>query len=404
VRDALACARYLRRAPQLRRLAPLLPRLPVFLTGGSVRDALLGLPLADLDLAVLGDAAALAQELAGKLGGKAFPLGKVPLLTYRVVSPTLCLDLWPVAGSLEEDVLRRDFTVNAVFFRLPGGPLLDLVGGVEDAAAGRLVVIREENLAADPLRVLRGLRLALTRPLRLTQATAAMLRRAAPGLGTVARERIREELVKMASYAPWERVFAGGASLGIWEALGVTPQASFPDPGPYLARLEELRSKGPSWRRAAACVGWGALALPRLLLGEPPRQAVAAALAPVGFAGKELARLARTIVSGEALLARRDPRELLATLAPGREILAWFFLRKRQASWQEVVALWRWWRRFAARPPLLPSQEAVELAGLAPGPERFALLAELRRLQALGQLRSSRAARRFLQQRQKPAG
>lgn len=404
VRDALACTRYLRRAPQLRRLAPLLPSAPVFLTGGSVRDALLGLPLTDIDLAVVGDAAPLAKVLAEKLHGKAFPLGKEPLVTYRVVSSSLSLDLWPVTGSLEEDVLRRDFTVNAVFFRLPGGPLLDLVGGVEDAAAGRLVAIREENFLADPLRVLRGLRLALTRPLRLTQATAAMLRRTAPGLRTVARERIREELVKMTAQAPWSRAFAGGVHLGVWEALGVTPSEPFPDPQPSLNRLDMLRHKGPIWRQVCRAVGWAALALPRLLLGEPPKEAVVAALEPVGFAGKELSRLARIIAGAEALLTCRDPKELLAPLFPQRETLAWFFVRKHEIPWRQLLTLWRWWQAFAKRPPLLPSEEVLALAGLAPGPQRFQVLAELRRLQATGTLRSPAAARRFLHQRQKPHG
>lgn len=386
----------LRRLRPVRQLAPLFSNKTAFLTGGTVRDALLGWPGKELDVAIAGDAAACAQELARSLRGTAFPLGREPLITYRVVAGPLQVDLWSVSGSLEEDILRRDFTVNALFFRLPSGPLLDLAGGLDDLAAGRLEVIRRENLFDDPLRVLRGLRLSLTRPLSLTRTASELLRQAAAGLSRVARERIREEVAKILEQAPLAAAWQRGSRLGIWQALGVVGDGQTPDPEPVLQRLEQLWNRRGKWGEAAREVRWLALAAARLVAGEPPEHAVPAALVPLGVTGRELARLSRIAVLAEQLLAEPEPRAVLACLPPQRALLAWSFARHPQAPWPRVARLWAWWVAFSRKPPLLSSQEAVELLGLPPGPQRGEVIARLRKLQALGKLRSPAAARRFL--------
>lgn len=387
----------------VRKLSAFFAKNTVFLTGGTVRDALLGLPTSELDVAVMGEAETCARELALRLGGTYFPLGRMPLVTYRVVAGPFRVDVWSVPGSLEEDILRRDFTVNAVFFQLPTGPLLDLAGGLKDLAAGKLEVIRRENLLADPLRVLRGLRLSLTRPLRLSQRSAQLLREAARGLSHVAQERIREEVGKILAQAPLATAWERGLSLGVWHALGVVPQKLAADPEHVLQRLEALRGKPGPWGRAAHQVLWAALAASRLVAGEDPQTAVPAALTGVGIGGRELGRLLRLVAMGEKLLTEPQPKATLACVAPNRSVLAWYFARNLAATWSQVQRLWRWWVAFSRKPPLLASEEVVTLLNLPPGPERAQAITRLRQLQALGLLRSAASARRYLQESYKPA-
>lgn len=400
--DVLEATNRLRRLRAVRQLATVFCERTAFVTGGTVRDALLGLPVRELDLAVLGDAEACARKLAQHLGGVFFPLGRKPLVTYRVVAGGFQVDVWSVPGNLEEDILRRDFTVNAVFFQLPSGPLLDLVGGLGDLAAGKLEVIRRENLFADPLRVLRGLRLSLTLPLRLSQRSAQLLREASAELPRVARERIREEVGKILAQAPLPTAWERGLTLGVWHALGVVPEKPAANPVPALQRLEALRDKPGAWGEAARQLLWAALAAPRLVAGEDPQRAVPAALAPLGFRGRELARLLRVIGLGEQLVTEPQPKAVLACVAPNRGVLAWYFARKQKASWREVQRLWRWWVAFSRKPPLLASEEVVTLLNLPPGPERTQAITRLRQLQAMGLLRSEASARHYLHERYKP--
>lgn len=394
--DAVQATEVLRRLRPVQRLARFFSDMTAFLTGGTVRDALLGLPVGELDIAIAGDAAACAHQLADQLGGTAFPLGREPLVTYRVVARGLRVDLWSVAGSLEEDILRRDFTVNALFFRLPSGPLFDLVGGLAHLAAGKLEVVRPDNLAADPLRVLRGLRLSLTHPLALTSRAATLLKGAAPGLSRVAKERIREEVGKILQRAPLAAAWQRGLALGIWHALGVAPGEGAADPEPVLERLDRLRRRRGVWGEAAADVSWLALAAARLAAGEDAHQAVPASLKAVGLAGNKLTRLVRVASLVSDLLAGPPVKTVLACTPPNRSVLAWWYACNAEASWPRVLALWRWWVGFSRTPPLLPSEEVVALLGLPPGPERAAAIARLRQLQALGTIRSAARARQFL--------
>ncbi|MCX7895392.1 MAG: hypothetical protein N2447_05505 [Thermoanaerobaculum sp.] len=386
----------LQRLAQLRPLGHLLPPGTAFLTGGSVRDALLGLPVKELDIAVFGDAARLGEQLAQKFSGKCFPLGREPRVTYRVVAPVGRVDLWPLTGSVEQDILRRDYSVNALFYQIPDGPLIDLVGGLADLAAGRLRVFRRENLLQDPLRVLRGLRLELTRPLRLTTESERVLAQYAAHLPKVTAERIREELEKMLLHASLVRLWKRGMELGIWPALGLArAEDRLPD-ADSLTRWEQLRLRRGLWGEATRRALWLSLALGRLKPTGDPHTTLADLFPALGVRGRELQRLARFVHLGEGLLRAEEVKGFLALHPPQREVLIWWFTRNPHATWTQVQRLWRWWTRFHRRPPLLSSSEVVALLQLPPGPPRAEVIHRLRQLQATGKLRTAGAARRYL--------
>lgn len=163
--------------------------------GGAVRDCLLGRPHHDLDLLVDGDGERIARELADRLRGRLVDLGGDAFGSWRIVRAAGDVDLWDRAGApLRRELARRDLTVNALAVELPSGELRDPLHGLEDLRAGILRCPRRDTLRADPLRVLRLVRLASELAgFAPTAATAMAARQAAPEIGRVAGERVREE-------------------------------------------------------------------------------------------------------------------------------------------------------------------------------------------------------------------
>ncbi|GGJ61729.1 HD domain-containing protein [Deinococcus aquiradiocola] len=185
-----------RRSPVPPRLRPLVlnGRWPdgAVLVGGAVRDVLRGVTPKDWDWAAP-DPHAAAERLAGLLGGAVFALDPVRGY-YRVVAGAQQHDVVPRPDLLEDDLWRRDFTVNALALHADGR-VTDPTGGRRDLRAGRLRMVREENLRGDPLRLLRAARLSVTLGFSLEPATrAAVQRLAGEGLPLPAPERARDEL------------------------------------------------------------------------------------------------------------------------------------------------------------------------------------------------------------------
>src|SRR5829696_630042 len=154
-----------------------------WLVGGAVRDRLLGRSVArpDLDLAVAGDVEAAARTLARAGRAAVFPLSE-DFGAWRVVENRegWQVDLSPLLGAtIEEDLTRRDFSVNAIAEPLAGGGAIDPTGGTEDLAARRLRMASPSSFTADPLRVLRVARFACELGFEADPATVASASQAA---------------------------------------------------------------------------------------------------------------------------------------------------------------------------------------------------------------------------------
>jgi len=406
-------ARRLLASAGLRRIGRIQGCGDLFLTGGSLRDRLLGLPTHDFDISVTGDAQRAASALAGLVGGHCFPLGRPPLATWRVAGGRLQVDVWGIADGIERDILRRDFTVNALFWRLPRGPLLDLVGGLEDLAAGRIRVVRPENLMDDPLRVLRGLRLLASHPqLRLTAETERHLGSAARRLRGVAHERVCDELRKLLAGAAVERAISAAERLGVLPLL--FPAWEGFRHGADLARmagaLQQLRR--PSHRglaRGAAEVAPAILAAPAGGFPGPWQyDFAAAALAAIGLPPRTAQRSSEAVAFGERLLGLLDrdrPGSRQLAVEAGDLVepaLAWAVARADLGGVSlEVPArsLLVWQRRFAARHSLLGGEEVADLLSLPPDASRGEAVRALRAAQARGDVRTPGQARKFLLRR-----
>jgi tRNA nucleotidyltransferase (CCA-adding enzyme) len=182
------------------------------LVGGAVRDILLGVPPRELDAIVDSDVEPVARELARRLGGEVIlherfgtavvraEHASIDLATVRAESyptPGALPDVRP--GSPEQDLERRDFTVNAIALGLAGehaGRLRAPAGALDDLAARRLRVLHDESFLDDPTRILRLARYATRLGFDAEPHTAGLAAAAldAGALRTVSGQRLGAEL------------------------------------------------------------------------------------------------------------------------------------------------------------------------------------------------------------------
>ena len=168
----------------------------VWIVGGAVRDAALGRPVDDLDLAVAGDPGAAAKQVGAGVGEHAFELS-AEFGTWRVVSRSRGwqIDLTALRGeTIESDLAERDFTIGAVAVPLAGGEPVDPYAGLTDLAERRLRAVGERSFLADPLRLLRAPRLAAELDLEIEERTVALARAATARAAEPAGERQLAEL------------------------------------------------------------------------------------------------------------------------------------------------------------------------------------------------------------------
>ncbi|WP_205697572.1 HD domain-containing protein [Conexibacter sp. SYSU D00693] len=173
--------------------------VPAWVVGGAVRDRLLGRDVGDVDVVVDGDVRRAARRVALEGGGPAFELSGT-FGAWRVLAGDRSwqLDVMALQGaSLEDDLARRDFTVNAIAEPLEGGELVDPHGGTADVERRLLRMVSPQAFDDDPLRVLRLARFASELALDVDPATRDAARERAPRIVQVAQERVFAELKRL---------------------------------------------------------------------------------------------------------------------------------------------------------------------------------------------------------------
>jgi tRNA nucleotidyltransferase (CCA-adding enzyme) len=186
--------------------------MSLYIVGGPVRDCLLRRAVTDLDLTTEGNAHALARILARELGGawKKFdrfgtaklylpgrdsPLDLATTRTETYSHPGALPDV--TRGTIDTDLVRRDFTINAMAIRLDGeqqGTLIDLHGGESDLYSGKLRVLHERSFEDDPTRLFRGARFEQRFGFAFACDTARLITPALPVIDQVSGDRLRHEL------------------------------------------------------------------------------------------------------------------------------------------------------------------------------------------------------------------
>jgi len=380
-----------------------IPRLA--LVGGVVRDQLLhqrygrawsGVP--DLDWVVEGDAAPLVEELNRQLGSErisgvqehgafgtvAFQLDGIPLdlATARQEHyPAPAENPVVQAGTLQADLARRDFTINAMALDLVANELIDLHHGQEDLASGQLRFLHVGSVQDDPTRVIRAARYAARLGFQLAEESSKQIRStiqewpwdwrqgdaataAPPALST----RLRMELDRLLEREPWPQALD---LLEQWQALPLLDSQLQKDP----KRTQRLR-----WAQRL-----GLPLMPALLSGTADPVAVAKRLQ---IPGKQQQWLQQCGELRDWLVDTPPPLEATPSI--------WSTAIEQQGWQPEAVALavthqpqqWkpllRWWGRWCK---IQAPQTARDLiaAGWQPGP---AIGEELRRQRCAAQDRS----------------
>jgi putative nucleotidyltransferase with HDIG domain len=249
-----------------------------------VRDALLGRPVADLDLAVTGGGVAAARQLADRLGGAFVPLDE-SRGTARVVlrDPIAAVvDLTDFRGAgLEADLRGRDVTIDALAVPLDAlarGPaaVVDPTGGLADLAARRLRACGPTAFTDDAARVLRLLRLAAELGFAIDAETERLARSAVGALASVSAERVRDELTRI-----W-RLPAAAPALRRADEWAVVA-AILPESGPMRAATQSVPHRFTVWEHSLRALEALEALLRELSLLEPHDARVAPHLAePLG--------------------------------------------------------------------------------------------------------------------------
>lgn len=428
-----------------------------YYVGGCVRDCLLGRPIKDVDIAVAADPQAVGRAVQRALGGHFFWLREQDG-TARVLAPASGapqLDIVPLSEPIEADLRRRDFTVNAMAIPVAAGlhagaAVLDPTGGRADLAERRLRLAGPEALQADPLRALRGVRLAIQLGFTLEVDTAARLREAGPWLSRVSRERIRDEFfLCLAATASAEalRQLREFGLLGcavpalqpvmeerVWEpALSRVAAverlvAALPFAPPLdtaVRRHLDPVITPPRERHTLLELGallWGGTAEAGAAMAGDERRPRGTPLRKVGGIASQ--------VGQELALSSAEARWLSRLLAHSAKPLGWVADPGRPGR-----AVYRFWREageaaadavlitrailgvreaeppldlLLARlleyergehPPLLSGQDVMEVSGLTPGPALGEVIEALAEAQADGLIRTPEAALQWLVER-----
>jgi poly(A) polymerase len=217
-------------APAVRAAREALGRQDAWIVGGALRDALLGRPVVDVDLAVTGEEEGAARRVADVTGGPAFPLSE-RFDTWRALSADRDwhVDVTSLRGEgIEADLGARDFTVNAIALPLAGGELLDPHGGAGDAGERVLRAVSGNAFTDDPIRILRAARLGAELGFEVEPRTLKLAREAS----------------QLAAEPAGERQFA--------ELRGIV---TGPDPLRGLALLDELAATAAVLPELAALRG-----------------------------------------------------------------------------------------------------------------------------------------------------
>ncbi|MFQ5633930.1 MAG: polynucleotide adenylyltransferase PcnB [Gammaproteobacteria bacterium] len=212
-----------------------------FLVGGSVRDALLGLHPKDFDIgtdahpeevrALFGNCRLIGRRF--RLAHVRFGREVIEVATFRAAADgdephadtardhhgRILRD--NVYGSIDEDVWRRDFTCNALYYNIADFSIWDYVGGVRDIRDRRLVLIGDpgKRIREDPVRMLRAVRFAAKLDFRIEDGTAEAVRELTGLLANVPAARLFDEFLKLFQAGHAEKTFALLREYGLFGEL-----------------------------------------------------------------------------------------------------------------------------------------------------------------------------------------
>ncbi|MYB49894.1 MAG: CCA tRNA nucleotidyltransferase [Dehalococcoidia bacterium] len=187
--------------------------IDLYLVGGSVRDVLADAPLTDIDIMASGSAERLVESIRGRgdvnvRKASAFGTWSLTVRGVDVDLATARRETYErpgalptvIPGTVEEDLARRDFSINAMAVSLgedSWGTLLDPHEGVTDLSRGVIRVLHDRSFEDDATRILRAIRYACRLDFRLESCTATLLERSLPYVSRISPDRVRHEIERI---------------------------------------------------------------------------------------------------------------------------------------------------------------------------------------------------------------
>lgn len=192
-----------------------------FVVGGAVRDLLIGKQPKDFDIATDAHPRRMRNLFRNaRVIGRRFRLVHVDFSGKIIeVSTFRSRDGQNSFGTIDQDVLRRDFTLNALYYNPEKEQIIDYIGGYQDIKEGRIreLVPLDITFEEDPVRMIRAAKYAVITGFELTPKLRAKIKKSANGLVSCSPSRMTEEVLK---------ILASGGSAGIFELarqLGIFP-------------------------------------------------------------------------------------------------------------------------------------------------------------------------------------
>lgn len=398
--------------------------LPLYLAGGVVRDLLLGQPNLDVDFVVEGDAIAFARSLAIDCGGSLQEYKPFGTATWTLDAPAAVklkragrempahVDFVTArsetyahpaalpnvsASDIQRDMLRRDFSINALAIQLSpaqrSGTLLDASDGVDDLKPGLIRALHPKSFVDDPTRILRAARYASRLDFNIEAKTDQWMRAALPWLDRVSGQRLQNEIDLILREGRAGEVMLWLQELGALAQIHPAFRVSTQLPE-LIERCNELTAPWQSTGVDRQALRWITL-FAEINAGEA--QGICDRLALTNKHTHSIvasARLAEHIFRLEDLSLRPSRIARILDEFPQPSLQAAWLLAKDKPDAQERIAMYTCeWRQ---RRPTTTGDD-LKAMGVAPGPRYRRILDRLRVAWIDGDVRTVAEERQLLQ-------
>ena len=370
-----------------------------YLVGGAVRDALLNRQgeYLDLDFIVPSRAVETARKMARHYKAGFVVLDQQRQIA-RVVFEAGTVDFAQQEGSLETDLCRRDFTINAIAYSPHTRILIDPLGGQADVEKKVLRMVSPANLQDDPLRLLRAYRQAAQLNFSIDPQTQTTIQSLAPLLGTVAAERVQTELGYLLTNT--ERNWLQQA----WQAGLLAPwfKEVTAEKLRYLARVDDAARLLREWTEYHQSQ-WQSLAKLACLVSWEPERAESE-LVKLKYSRAQIKTVITTIKHLPQLQQANQPMSLreqyfffleVGEIFPVVAVLAVAV----GADWEAIASLIeRYFNRddqIAHPQPLVTGSDLINALNLSPSPQIGRLLTEIQIARIEGKISTQEEALRF---------
>lgn len=361
-----------------------------FLVGGYVRDLVRGVRSGDIDFVVRGD--------PGSVVSRIFPEGEGSVIAFRetllvrVVIGDTVIDFSELKGRIEDDLLRRDFTMNAIAWSEEKG-IIDPLSGMGDIRKGIIRAVREKNFIDDPLRLLRAYRFAGELGWVIDRKTRKMIRNLKSAIRESAAERITLEFFKLLNSDDHLRALKQAFIDGLLSEVLASNSEQLRENLKAISRLKRFLKRIPEESRVHLEKAFSqGLSFAGLLRAEQ-------LLCGSDYEGNKLS-LSRAILKrleGSSSLLKRyrenrnidDARSFSLFAEAGDAVIDFALLTGSLRIVKKAET-------FLGIRPVLSAEKVMEISGLAPGPELGRALHEMKKMQFLRKIRDEKGAAKWL--------